>query len=250
MKKQGPIPDALVPFLEGKVLLMDKPLTWTSFKMIRRVRGLTYIAKVGHAGTLDPLATGLLIICTGKATKQINDYMGMDKEYIGTLVLGATTATFDLESEPENFKSINHLTVEQIYTATKQFVGEILQIPPQHSAIKKDGVRLYETARQGIEVKVDPRKVTIQNFEITKIDLPNIEFRVNCSTGTYIRSLVNDFGAALGVGAYMSALRRTKIGEFDVANAIQWEDLRDEIDVLLASETVPSSSETASPVSE
>jgi tRNA pseudouridine55 synthase len=250
MKKQGPIPDALVPFLEGKVLLMDKPLTWTSFKMIRRVRGLTYIAKVGHAGTLDPLATGLLIICTGKATKQINDYMGMDKEYIGTLVLGATTATFDLESEPENFKSINHLTVEQIYTATKQFVGEILQIPPQHSAIKKDGVRLYETARQGIEVKVDPRKVTIQNFEITKIDLPNIEFRVNCSTGTYIRSLVNDFGAALGVGAYMSALRRTKIGEFDVANAIQWEDLRDEIDVLLASEKVPSSSETASPVSE
>jgi len=250
MKKQGPIPDALVPFLEGKVLLMDKPLTWTSFKMIRRVRGLTYIAKVGHAGTLDPLATGLLIICTGKATKQINDYMGMDKEYIGTLVLGATTATFDLESEPENFKSINHLTVEQIYTATKQFVGEILQIPPQHSAIKKDGVRLYETARQGIEVKVDPRKVTIQNFEITKIDLPNIEFRVNCSTGTYIRSLVNDFGAALGVGAYMSALRRTKIGEFDVANAIQWEDLRDEIDVLLASEIVPSSSETASPVSE
>ena len=250
MKKQGPIPDVLVPFLEGKVLLMDKPLTWTSFKMIRRVRGLTYIAKVGHAGTLDPLATGLLIICTGKATKQINDYMGMDKEYIGTLVLGATTATFDLESEPENFKSINHLTVEQIYTATKQFVGEILQIPPQHSAIKKDGVRLYETARQGIEVKVDPRKVTIQNFEITKIDLPNIEFRVNCSTGTYIRSLVNDFGAALGVGAYMSALRRTKIGEFDVANAIQWEDLRDEIDVLLASEIVPSSSETASPVSE
>ena len=250
MKKQGPIPDALVPFLEGKVLLMDKPLTWTSFKMIRRVRGLTYIAKVGHAGTLDPLATGLLIICTGKATKQINDYMGMDKEYIGTLVLGATTATFDLESEPENFKSINHLTVEQIYTATKQFVGEILQIPPQHSAIKKDGVRLYETARQGIEVKVDPRKVTIQNFEITKIDLPNIEFRVNCSTGTYIRSLVNDFGATLGVGAYMSALRRTKIGEFDVANAIQWEDLRDEIDVLLASEKVPFSSETVSPVSE
>ncbi len=234
MKKQGPIPDALVPFLEGRVLLMDKPLNWTSFKMIRRVRGLTYVQKVGHAGTLDPLATGLLIICTGKSTKQINDYMGMNKEYIGTLVLGATTATYDLESEPENFKSIAHLTEDQIQKATLQFVGEIAQLPPQHSAIKKDGVRLYETARQGIEVKVDPRNVTIEAFEITKIDLPNIEFRVACSTGTYIRSLVKDFGDALGVGAYMSALRRTKIGEFDIANAIQWEDLRDEVNALLA----------------
>jgi tRNA pseudouridine55 synthase len=234
MKKQGPIPDALVPYLEGKVLLMDKPLRWTSFKMIRRVRGLTFVQKVGHAGTLDPLATGLLIICTGKCTKQINDYMGMDKEYTGTLVLGATTATFDLESEPENFKNIDHLTADQIHAAIQKFIGEIMQLPPQHSAIKKDGVRLYETARQGIEVKVDPRKVTIENFELTKINLPNIEFKVNCSTGTYIRSLVNDFGATLGVGAYMSALRRTKIGDFDVANAIQWEDLRDEIDILLA----------------
>jgi tRNA pseudouridine55 synthase len=234
MKKQGPIPDALVPYLEGKVLLLDKPLRWTSFKMIRRVRGLTFVQKVGHAGTLDPLATGLLIICTGKCTKQINDYMGMDKEYTGTLVLGATTATFDLESEPENCKSIDHLSVDQIKVTTQQFIGEIMQLPPQHSAIKKDGVRLYETARQGIEVKVDPRKVRIGNFELTKIDLPNIEFKVNCSTGTYIRSLVNDFGAALGVGAYMSALRRTKIGDFDVAHAIQWEDLRDEVDVLLA----------------
>jgi len=233
MKKQGPIPDALVPFLEGKVLLMDKPLRWTSFKMIRRVRGLTFVQKVGHAGTLDPLATGLLIICTGKCTKQINDFMGMNKEYIGTLELGATTATYDLESEPENFKSITHLSIEQIKAATQQFIGEIWQVPPQHSAIKKDGVRLYETARQGIEVKIDPRKVTIENFEITNINLPTIEFKVNCSTGTYIRSLVNDFGAALGVGAYMSSLRRTKIGEFDIANAIQWEDLRDEVEELL-----------------
>jgi tRNA pseudouridine55 synthase len=233
MKKQGPIPDALVPFLEGKVLLMDKPLRWTSFKMIRRVRGLTFVQKVGHAGTLDPLATGLLIICTGKCTKQINDFMGMNKEYIGTLELGATTATYDLESEPENFKSITHLSIEQIKAATQKFIGEIWQVPPQHSAIKKDGVRLYETARQGIEVKIDPRKVTIENFEITNINLPTIEFKVNCSTGTYIRSLVNDFGAALGVGAYMSSLRRTKIGEFDIANAIQWEDLRDEVEELL-----------------
>jgi tRNA pseudouridine55 synthase len=182
---------------------------------------------------LDPLATGLLIICTGKCTKQINDFMGMNKEYIGTLELGATTATYDLESEPENFKSITHLCIEQIKAATQQFIGEIWQVPPQHSAIKKDGVRLYETARQGIEVKIDPRKVTIENFEITNINLPTIEFKVNCSTGTYIRSLVNDFGAALGVGAYMSSLRRTKIGEFDIANAIQWEDLRDEVEGLL-----------------
>ncbi len=236
MKKQGPIPDALVPFLEGKVLLLDKPLRWTSFKMIRRVRGLTFVQKVGHAGTLDPLATGLLIICTGKCTKQINDYMGMDKEYTGTLVLGATTATYDLESEPENLKSIEHITHHQIQNATAQFIGDILQTPPQHSAIKKDGVRLYETARQGIEVKIDPRKVTIHAFEITNIALPNIDFRVVCSTGTYIRSLVNDFGAALGVGAYMSALRRTKIGDFDINNAITWEDLRDQVDILLANE--------------
>ena len=236
MKKQGPIPDALVPFLEGKVLLLDKPLRWTSFKMIRRVRGLTFVQKVGHAGTLDPLATGLLIICTGKCTKQINDYMGMDKEYTGTLVLGATTATYDLESEPENLKSIEHITHHQIQNATAQFIGDILQTPPQHSAIKKDGVRLYETARQGIEVKIDPRKVTIHAFEITNIALPKKDFRVVCSTGTYIRSLVNDFGAALGVGAYMSALRRTKIGDFDINNAITWEDLRDQVDILLANE--------------
>ncbi len=236
MRKQGPIPDAFVPYLEGKVLLIDKPLNWTSFKMIRRVRGLTLVTKVGHAGTLDPLATGLLIICTGKCTKQITDYMGMRKEYTGTLVLGATTTTYDLESEPENFKSIDHLTIDQIKAATIPFTGEIMQLPPQHSAIKKDGVRLYETARQGIEVKVDPRKITIDAFEITKIDLPNIEFRVACSTGTYIRSLVNDFGAALGVGAYMSALRRTKIGDFNVTDAIQWEDLRDETEALLAAQ--------------
>jgi tRNA pseudouridine55 synthase len=233
MKKQGPIPDVLVPYLEGKVLLLDKPLRWTSFKMIRRVRGLTFVQKVGHAGTLDPLATGLLIICTGKCTKQINDYMGMIKEYTGTLVLGATTTTFDLESEPENFKSIDYITIDQIQNTTQQFIGEIMQLPPQHSAIKKDGVRLYETARQGIEVKVDPRKIIIDTFEITKIDLPNIDFRVVCSTGTYIRSLVNDFGQALGVGAYMSALRRTKIGDFDIKDAITWEDLRDEVELLL-----------------
>lgn len=234
--KQKPVPPALIPFLEGKVLLIDKPLNWTSFDMVKKVRWLTKIMKVGHAGTLDPLATGLLIICTGKFTKQINEFMGMQKEYTGSMVLGATTASYDLEQEPENFKPIEDIeaiTAFAIQEATKQFIGTILQMPPQHSAIKKDGKRLYESARQGIEVKVDPRQITIEQFEITKIDLPNIEFRVLCSTGTYIRSLVHDFGQALGVGAYMSGLRRTKIGTFNVEDAMQWEVLEKEINDLL-----------------
>ncbi len=236
--KQKPIPAALTPFLEGKVLLLDKPIGWTSFNMVQKVRHLTKVTKVGHAGTLDPLATGLLIICTGKFTKQINTYMGMTKEYTGTLVIGATTTTYDLESEPENFQSIDHITEEQIKAATKQFVGAILQMPPQHSAIKKDGKRLYESARQGIEVKVDPRPITIESFEITHIDLPKLDFKVVCSTGTYIRSLVKDFGDALGVGAYMSALRRTKIGAFNVEDAMQWENLQKDIEQLLANDTL------------
>jgi tRNA pseudouridine55 synthase len=233
MMRQKPIPPALFPFLEGKVLLIDKPLKWTSFDMVQKVRWLTKIKKVGHAGTLDPLASGLLIICTGKFTKQINDYMGMAKEYTGSLVLGATTASYDLEHEPENFKSIEAITESAIQEATKKFIGTIFQLPPQHSAIKKDGKRLYESARQGIEVKVDPRQITIETFEITKIDLPTVEFRVVCSTGTYIRSLVHDFGQALGVGAYMSELRRTKIGDFNVQDAIAWEVLQKEINDLL-----------------
>lgn len=234
--KQKPIPAALTPFLEGKILLLDKPIGWTSFNLVQKVRHLTKVAKVGHAGTLDPLATGLLIICTGKFTKQINSYMGMTKEYTGSMVIGATTPTYDLESEPVNFQSIDHITEEQIKDATKQFVGEILQMPPQHSAIKKDGKRLYESARQGIEVKVDPRPITIESFEITHIQLPQIDFKVVCSTGTYIRSLVKDFGDALGVGAYMSALRRTKIGAFNVDDAMQWENLQKDIEQLLAND--------------
>jgi tRNA pseudouridine55 synthase len=232
--KQKPILKVLVPYLEGKMLLIDKPLRWTSFDIVKKVRGLTRILKVGHAGTLDPLATGLLIVCTGSFTKQIDHYMGMPKEYTGTMVLGATTPTYDLESEPENFKSIAHLSIDEIQNAVLPFLGEILQMPPQHSAIKKDGRRLYESARKGIEVKVDPRKVNIISFEITSIDLPTIGFKVMCSTGTYIRSLVKDFGDALQVGAYMSSLRRTKIGDFEVANAIQWQDLQVEIEALVA----------------
>jgi tRNA pseudouridine55 synthase len=201
---------------EGQVLLIDKPLRSTSFDMIRKIRKAIKIKKVGHAGTLDPLATGLLIICTGKFTKKINEYMGQEKEYIGTITLGAVTPTYDLESEPGNFKPYDHLTEEVIRTATIPFTGEILQVPPAHSAIKKDGKRLYELARMGQEVKPDPRKITIKEFEITNIDLPVVSFKVVCSTGTYIRSLANDFGAALGCGGYLSSLRRTRIGNFSV----------------------------------
>ena len=231
--KQKPIPDALMPYLEGKVLLLDKPIGWTSFDLVKKVRNLTRVIKVGHAGTLDPLATGLMIVCTGKFTKSIEAYMGMQKEYTGTMVLGATTPTYDLESEPENFKSTEAITKEAIQKATLPFIGEIFQMPPQHSAIKKDGRRLYESARLGIEVKVDPRKVIIESFEITKIDLPEVEFKVVCSTGTYIRSLVKYFGEALHVGAYMSALRRTRIGEFKIEDAKLWQDVEAEVHALL-----------------
>ncbi len=210
----------LNPFAEGKVLLINKPLTWSSFAVVKKLRYLIKIKKIGHAGTLDPLATGLLIICTGKFTKKINEYMGMEKEYTGTITLGASTPTYDLESELQNIKDTSHLTQHEIVEATKQFTGNILQMPPQHSAIKKDGKRLYESARQGIEVKVDPRPVTIKEFTITKIDGAIIYFKVVCSTGTYIRSLANDFGAALGVGGHLSSLCRTRIGEFKNEDAM------------------------------
>lgn len=216
-------------FAEGQVLLFDKPIGWTSFDIVRKVRNLIKIPKVGHAGTLDPLATGLLIVCTGKFTKKINDYMGMEKEYVGTFTLGSTTPSYDLETEPVNFKDTNHLTDEVIYAATKQFTGDIMQMPPQHSAIKKDGKPLYLSARKGIEVKVDARPVTIKEFVITQIELPIVHFKVVCSTGTYIRSLANDFGEALGVGGYMSSLCRTRIGEFKNADAMSIENFDKEI---------------------
>ena len=219
------------PFAEGKMILINKPLTWTSFQAIKKVRWLVKTKKVGHAGTLDPLATGLLIICTGKFTKKINEYMGMEKEYTGTITIGATTSTFDLEKEPENIKDISHISQEQIIATTQQFIGNILQMPPQHSAIKKDGKRLYETARLGIEVKVDARSVTIKEFTITKIEGANISFKVVCGTGTYIRSLANDFGAALGVGGYLSKLCRTRIGIFTLENATTIEAFEKQFEV-------------------
>lgn len=213
-------------FAEGKVLLIDKPLEWTSYDVIRKLRKIINIKKIGHAGTLDPLATGLLIVCTGKFTKKINEYMAQEKEYTGTITLGAVTPTYDRESEPENFKSLHGITDEIITEKTKQFTGEIFQTPPIHSAIKQNGKPVYLMARKGIDVVLEPRKITIREFEITNIELPVVSFKVVCTTGTYIRSLANDFGLALGCGGYLSKLRRTRIGNFKVENAMTMEEFK------------------------
>ena len=208
-------------------MLVNKPLYWTSFDVVRKIRYLVKTKKVGHAGTLDPLATGLLIVCTGKFTKKINEYMAQEKEYTGTITLGATTPTFDLESEPQNHKPTEHLTEEKIRETTQYFTGTIAQIPPIHSAIKMEGKRVYELARKGVDVVMEPRTITISQFEITKIEMPVVHFKVVCSTGTYIRSLANDFGEKLGVGGYLSSLCRTRIGSFSVEESKtieQWEE--------------------------
>lgn len=213
-------------FKNGQTILIDKPLNWTSFQVVNKLRwairqkfNLKKI-KVGHAGTLDPLATGLLIICTGKFTKTIDLLQAETKEYTGTFTLGATTPSYDLETEVNETFSTAHITDESIKNATKLFLGEIEQTPPLYSALKKDGVRLYELARKGETTEIKSRKITIFEFEITKIEMPNIDFRVVCSKGTYIRSLANDFGKALKTGSHLSALRRTKSGSFQVDNAI------------------------------
>jgi len=217
-------------YKEGQVILIDKPLEWTSFQVVNKVRwlikkefGIKKI-KVGHAGTLDPLATGLLIICSGKFTKKIDTYQAQEKEYTGTFTLGATTPSFDLETEIDQTFDISDLTSEKINTVVPLFIGEIQQQPPVFSALKKDGKRLYEFARIGEEVDIPYRTVTISEFEITKVHLPKVDFRVVCSKGTYIRSLANDFGKTLGNGAHLSALRRTKIGKFSVENALGIKD--------------------------
>jgi tRNA pseudouridine55 synthase len=216
-------------YAEGQVLLINKPLRWTSFDAVRKIRYLTKTKKVGHAGTLDPLATGLLIVCTGKFTKKINEYMAQEKEYTGTITLGATTPTYDLESEPQDFKPYESISLEQLEKAAASFTGLIHQIPPIHSAIKKEGKRVYELARQGVEVKLEPRPVTISTFEIVKVELPVVHFRVVCSTGTYIRSLANDFGEKLGCGGYLSSLCRTRIGNFLLQEALSIEELEKKI---------------------
>jgi len=232
--KQKEIHPALQPYLEGQAILIDKPVHWTSFDVVRKIRNITRIVKVGHAGTLDPLATGLLIVCTGKYTKKINEYMGMEKEYTGTFTLGSTTPTYDLESEPVNFCNTDHLSESQIKAATQEFTGLIMQVPPIHSAIKQEGKPVYLAARKGLDVVLEPRPVTIHAFEIEKIEMPVVYFRVVCSTGTYIRSLAHDFGKALGVGAYMSSLRRTRIGHFHVSDAETMESFESKIEQLKA----------------
>ncbi len=219
-------------FEQGQVLLINKPIEWTSFDVVRKIRGMVRIRKVGHAGTLDPLATGLLILCTGKFTKRINEYMSQEKEYTGTITLGATTPTYDLESKPQDFKPFEHIIPADAERATKKFIGEILQVPPAHSAIKKDGKRVYELARKGIEVELEPRRIVIREFEITSFQLPVIGFKVVCSTGTYIRSLADDFGKELGCGGYLSSLCRTRIGSFTIEQSMNMEEAENYIQQL------------------
>lgn len=213
-------------YLDGQILLIDKPLQWTSFQAVNKLKWLLKSKfgfkkfKIGHAGTLDPLATGLLIICTGKFTKRITEIQSQTKEYTGTFYLGATTPSYDLETEIDQTFPISHLDDHKILAATKVFLGVIDQKPPIFSAIKKDGKRLYEHARAGETVEIAFRKTTIHEFEITRINLPEVDFRVVCSKGTYIRSLAFDFGKSLDSGAHLTALRRTKIGDYSVENAM------------------------------
>lgn len=228
---------ALKDFQTGQVILIDKPLDWTSFQIVNKIRWMILKKfkikkiKVGHAGTLDPLATGLLIICTGKFTKKIDEYQAREKEYTGTFTLGATTPSYDLETEIDQTFDISDISEEKIKETVHQFIGDIQQQPPIFSALKKDGKKLYEFARVGKEVEIPSRTVTISEFEITNIDLPKVDFRVVCSKGTYIRSLASDFGKALQNGAYLSALRRTRIGDFSVENAININDIERDLSV-------------------
>ena len=218
-------------FLNGQVLLIDKPLTWSSFQAVNKLKyilkrnfDLPKKFKIGHAGTLDPLASGLLIICTGKFTKKINEIQAQAKEYTGTFFIGATTPSYDLETEIDQTYPITHIDDTLIHQTVQQFLGEIDQKPPVFSAIKKEGIRLYEHARAGVEVEIASRKTTIYEFEITRIALPEIDFRVVCSKGTYIRSLAYDFGKAMHSGSHLTVLRRTKIGDYNVENALTPEE--------------------------
>ncbi|WP_271765683.1 tRNA pseudouridine(55) synthase TruB [Aquimarina algiphila] len=224
-------------YKDGQILLIDKPLQWTSFQVVNKLRWLIRKQfnikklKVGHAGTLDPLASGLLIICTGKFTKRIQEFQGQAKEYTGTIMLGATTPSYDLETEIDQTFSTDHISNESIQKVTTQFTGEIEQYPPIFSALKKDGKRLYEYAREGETVEVSSRKITIDTFEITRIELPEVDFRVVCSKGTYIRSLAHDFGKALDSGAHLTVLRRTKIGSFSVEDATTVQSFENQLQV-------------------
>jgi tRNA pseudouridine55 synthase len=210
---------------EGRILLIDKPYDWTSFDVVNKLRGKLKIKKIGHAGTLDPLATGLLIVCVGKMTKRIEEFMGQEKEYTGVFVIGQTTPSHDLETEVSDAKDISHITEDQIREAVRPLTGTISQLPPLHSAIKVGGKRAYAFARKGDEITLKPRDVEVKHFEITGVDLPRVSFRIVCSKGTYIRSLARDFGNALGVGAYLASLCRTRIGSFTLSEAMSIEQI-------------------------
>ncbi len=214
-------------FAEGELLLINKPYKWTSFDVVGKIRNSLkpLKLKVGHAGTLDPLATGLLIICTGKLTKQIDTFQAEEKEYTGTMVLGATTPSFDMETVTDQEFSLEGITEADIYAATAPFTGAIQQYPPAHSAVKVNGERLYVKARRGEETELRLRDVTVSVFEITRVALPEVDFRIVCSKGTYIRSLVSDFGKQLNNGAYLSKLTRTRSGNFLLENAYEVADL-------------------------
>ena len=225
-------------FLDGEVLLIDKPLEWTSFDVVKKIRnaisrrtGLKKI-KVGHAGTLDPLATGLLIICTGKYTKRINEFQSQEKEYSGTFYIGATTPSFDKETEIDSTFETNHITEKLLIETTQQFIGEIDQVPPIYSAVNIQGVRAYVRARNQEEVTINARKIQINSFELTKTELPQVQFRLVCSKGTYARSLARDYGKALNSGAYLTELVRTRIGDFNLSDALTIKEFTQNIDEL------------------
>jgi len=213
--------DYVPNFLEGEIILIDKPFKKTSFDVIYKIRKVINVKKIGHAGTLDPMATGLLIVCTGKKTKEISSFIGLDKTYTGIISLGKTTPSFDLETEFNSEKNFDYVTEEMIYNTRNEFLGTSTQIPPMYSAVKKNGKALYKFARKGIEVERKPREIFISKFEINKIELPDIHFEITCSSGTYIRVIANDFGEKLGCGAYLKSLRRTRVGNFNVEDAFQ-----------------------------
>ena len=213
--------------MKGELILIDKDINWTSFDVVSKIRNFIKKKfnlkkiKVGHAGTLDPLATGLLIICYGKMTKEIDNFIGLDKNYSGKMIIGSSTPSYDLETKPNVFYQTDHINEKLIYEKAEEFVGEIMQKPPIFSAVKKNGVRSYKLARKGEQLNLEKRKITIRDFKITEINFPELSFEVDCSKGTYIRSLINDFGKALKSGAHLTELRRTKIGEFSVDDSLK-----------------------------
>ncbi|NWF89647.1 MAG: tRNA pseudouridine(55) synthase TruB [Ignavibacteriaceae bacterium] len=226
MIKKGTTDLKAFDFAAGEIILIDKPLNWTSFDVVAKVRKLVNVAKVGHAGTLDPMATGLLIICTGKKTKEVLSFQDLDKTYTGTILLGKKSKSMDLETDLVGSFDVSSIKDEEIFAARDKFVGKIQQVPPIYSAIKFKGKSLYNFARKGKSVKLEPREVAVYMFEILSIKKPNIDFRIKCSKGTYIRSIANDIGDTIGCGAVLSALRRTAIGDYNVHDALTMEEFK------------------------